>query len=399
MKKLLLILMFLPLLLIAQTPDKVIQEPKTEAQEPKTSAQQTLVQNNTLIAQFAQLAPMGINPYAAVFLTSLCSKMGFHNSFVATNPFFNSWIVVILFGSLFLFTISVGTIFKTNKVTAPIALADNYLSNYAALVINAFIMIAPAFLSTHEMDNKVVYEAGFLSISFKTALILFVSMYFLIVFMCVRFFIDILIYLSPIPFIDSVLEIFKLIATVGFVLISIISPMLTVLISIVMFLVCLIIYRRAIRLADKMKYLVIYPILNLFRSKEKVLTNGQSFSILAFTGKKTNKIKHGKIVRLEKQADKFYLTRKYYFFETKDEITFEDCFIIQNHLNMHIKNASGTKHLILNRSYNSYVNDMAEITNIPINKKAEFKLNLNKGFFGRIKSMFSKKDISELKSV
>lgn len=386
MKKLLLILLLLPLI--------------STAQESSHEIQATLTHNSNLIDQFAQLAPMGINPYVTVFMTSLCAKIGFHNEFVATNPFFNNWIILILFGILFLFTALVGTIFKTNKATAPIALADNYLSNHAALIINGFIMLTPTLISNNPMHNEIVYQAGLLSINFKTILILMASMYFLIVVMSVRFFIDILIFLSPIPLVDSFLEIFKIIISMVFVIISIINPLLSVTISVFMFLIAIIFYRRSIRLINKTKYLILYPILNIFRNEHKIMTNGHSFSILTYVGKNTVKMKRGKIVRLEKQDDKFFLIkRRFLLSNVTEEISFANCFLSQNHLNICLTNETGSLLLILNRSYHNFIDDLAETLNIKINKKAELKLNLNNGYMDKLRNMFNKKDIADLKSV
>lgn len=170
MKRLLFILMVLPFFLQAQTDNIEVKE--------------AISQNTVLVEQFAQLAPMGINPYLTVFLTSVCSKIGFHNDYVATNPFFSSWIVLVLFGLLFLFTALVGTVFKTNKATATIGLVDTYLSNKAALIVNAIVILAPILISNEPIQSEIVYQAGFLSISFKTLLVLGVSMYFLIVALC-----------------------------------------------------------------------------------------------------------------------------------------------------------------------------------------------------------------------
>ncbi|WFO16124.1 hypothetical protein M601_021105 [Cellulophaga baltica 4] len=256
MKKLVLLLLIvlsIPFVLFSQTDASQIQ--------------QTLTQNFSLVDQFSQLAPMAINPYITIFLTSLCSKIGFHNDFVATNPFFNNWFVLILFGALFLFTALVGTVFKTNKATAPIGLADNYLSNHAALIINGFVMLAPTFLSDNPAHDEIVYQASFFSISLKTILVLAVSMYFLVIVMTFRFFIDILIFLSPIPLIDTILEVSKIVLSIVFVLISIISPITSVIFSGIMFIVALFFYRKSIRLVTRIKYLLVYPILNVFRKK------------------------------------------------------------------------------------------------------------------------------------
>ena len=58
-----------------------------------------------------------------------------------------------------------------------------------------------------------------------------------------------------------------------------------------MFIMAIIFYKRSMRLINKTKYLIIYPILNLFRSKEQILTNGKTFSILVYVSKKSTKIK------------------------------------------------------------------------------------------------------------
>ncbi|TPN86913.1 hypothetical protein [Aquimarina algicola] len=386
MKKITLLFLLIPFFLLAQNSTQEIQD--------------TLDQNATLIDQFAQLAPMCINPYLTVFLTSLSAKIGFHNDFVATNPFFNNWFITILFGVLFLFTASVGTVFKTNKATAPIALVDNYLSNHAALLINGFIMLAPTIFSSDSLHEEVVYQAGFLSVSFKTILVLITSMYFLVIVMSVRFFLDILIFFSPFPLIDSALEISKIIVSLIFVFISIISPMLSVIISVLMFIVALIFYRRSVRLIQKTKYLIIYPILNLFRSKEKILTNGESFSILIYTANPTEKIKKGRIVRLEKENEKFYIVKNRFLRSNiKEEIDFSDFTIDQKSLSIKIMSKDENITIILNRSYHKYIEEIAETLGITIETKANEKIPLNTKLMHRLKNMFQKNDITELKAM
>ncbi|WP_234859308.1 hypothetical protein [Aquimarina aquimarini] len=381
---LLLILLVLPFMMLAQ-----------ETNEDAISA---IDQNSTLVSQFAQLAPMGINPYITVFLTSVLSKFGIHNEYVATNPFFDNWFVIVLFGVLFLFTALVGTVVKTNKATATIGLVDDYLSNHAALLINAIIILVPTFLSNDPAHSEIVYQAGFLSVSFKTMLVLVVSMYFLVIVMTVRFFLDILIFLSPIPLVDSFLEIAKMGVTVLFVIISIVSPTVSVVISGIMFLIALLLYRRSVRLVTRTKYLFVYPILNLFRKKEKIITNGDGvLSVLVYTKVKTKKFKKGKIVRLEERDDKIFLVKnRFLMTKVEEEINVENSFLLQNGLSILLTNESGDVALLFNRSYHKYIDDIAEVLGVEIREKETFGEQLNKGVFSKIKNMFSKDDIAEL---
>ena len=386
MKKFLLITILYPLLLQAQTGDLEVSE--------------TISQNSALVDQFAQLAPMGINPYLTVFLTSVCSKSGFHNDYVATNPFFDSWIVLSLFGLLFFFTALVGTVFKTNKATATIGLIDSYLSNKAALIINAIVILTPTIISNDPSHSEIVYQAGFLSISFKTSLILGVSLYFLIIVMAFKFFIDILIFLSPIPFIDAVLEVVKIIIAAAFIIISIISPVTSVIIALLMFFVSLFFYRRSVKLISKTKYLIVYPLLNLFRSKDTKLTDGKKLSILVLTNTKIGKLKKGVIVRLQETDDGIKLIKKRFLLvDISQEIDLSKFYFKQNHLNTIMIDESEDKSLVLNRTYHKYLNELSEKYNIEIRNKRELKLNVKMGFIKKIKRFFKKGDIAELKSV
>jgi hypothetical protein len=386
MKKYLLILFLFPLLLQAQTENLEVQE--------------TISQNSNLVDQFAQLAPMGINPYLTVFLTSVCSKAGFNNDYVATNPFFDSWIVLSLFGLVFFFTALVGTVFKTNKATATIGLIDSYLSNKAALIINTIVILAPTIISNEPSHSEIVYQAGFLSISFKTLLILGISLYFLIIVMTFKFFIDILIFISPIPFIDAVLEIIKIVIAAVFIIISIISPVISVIIALIMFIVALFFYRRSIKLISKTKYLIVYPLLNMFRSKETKLTDGKNLSILVLTNTKIGKLKKGIIVRLEETEDGIKLIKKRFLLDNITQvIDLSDFHFNQNHLDTIMTDEDENTSLVLNRSYHKYLDELSEKYNIEIRSKKELKLNVQMGFIKKIRSFFDKRDLAELKSV
>ena len=369
------------------------------AQDGDGEVQQTLIQNSAFVDQFAQVASLSINPYTSVFLTSLCSKLGFHNDFVSTNPFYDSWVVLIIFGVLFLFTAIIGTVISSNKVTAPVKKADEYLQNKAALIINAVIILLPVFLNDSPEGYAIVYEAGILSVSFKTMLILAVSTYMLFVIMTMRLFIDFLIFLSPIPFVDSALEIFKTALSAILVIISIVSPITSVIITVLMFVVSLLFLNRARRLIAKVEYLVIYPILNLFRSKDTILTDGETFSVLVFTKKKTAKFKKGKILRLEKRDGQCYLVKKRFLLGKKEELlSLEQCTLRQNHFNILLCDDNSIA-LLFNRSYHKYIEELAEQLSVEIAERAEVKINLNKGLIARMKNMFSKNDLASVKSL
>lgn len=376
---LVIVLLILPLLLVAQ----------------ETTATSTIHQNTGFASMLAQLLPMGINPYATVFLTTVFSKFGLENQYVATNPFFDSWIVLLIFGGLFLFTSLVGTVFKTNKATAAIGLADNYLSGHAAIIINVFVILAPTFFTSSE--TTVLQEASFLSVSLKTLAILIVSIYFLVVVSSVRFFIDILIFLSPIPLIDSILEIAKIVVTFFFVLLAAVFPMTSAVIAVIIFLFSLLFYKRSIRLINQTKYLFVYPILSFFkREPEMEETN---FSVPVLIKAKTKKFKKGTIVQLKKDEGKVFLEQERFLAPNKKEaFNVSDCFIQPGQLKSKITNDSGSILILLNTTYYRYIPAIAAILNIPIAGEAFLNIESEAKTLTNLKQLFDGDDHQELKA-
>ena len=379
----LILLVLLPILIVAQNNETAIS---------------AVHANDGLVAQLAQLLPMGINPYATVFLTSVLSKLGIHNEFVATNPFFDSWGILFLFGLLFLFTALVGTVFKTNKATAVVGLADNYLSNHAAILINVIVILTPSFVNSAD-QNELYQQASILSLSLKTVIALIVSVYFLVIVTTVRFFIDILIFLTPIPFVDAILEVVKIVLTVFFIGISVFYPKVSVVLSVVLFLIALTMYKKSLRLVSKTTYLFIYPILNMFRNNEKLLRNNNTFSIKVYTKDKTLKFKKGTIVRLEKQDETFYLVKHKFLISKKEEkVDLRKGSISPGYLSSKIITKEGHAFLLLNRSYRNHLNEIMEELGMEVIAKEDLlSLNIEKGFLSKVKNMFDKKDIEELK--
>jgi len=369
------------------------------ASENDENTQQAISNNNDIINQLAQVAPMSINPYTAVFATAICSKTGFSNSYVATNPFFNNWFILVLFGVLFLYTLIVKPTMASNKLTGVLVTVDNYLENKAAILINAIIILLPTVVGESSADNQVVFHAGFFSITFKALLVLVISTYFLFVVMTIKLFIDFLIFLSPVPLVDSFLQVFKIVLSIGLVVISILSPILSLIIAVSMFLVSFLFLRRALNLVNRVKYLIIYPVLNTFKKKDKILLDKELFSIKVFTKIKiSKKIKNGSILSLEKREDKIFIIKSGFLSKETIEVDLDNCSIYQNHLNSKICNESKTVEFLLNRTYHKYIDEVAEHLGIDIAKRAKIEINLKLGWLARIKEMFSKQDLELIKA-
>lgn len=385
MKTIFFFLFIIPNLIISQG---------VENSDPKD----VLVHNQGIVEQLAQVTSMGVNPYSSVFLTSVASKIGYSNEYVKTHPFYNNWFVVSIFGILFLFTLIIRPSLKLSKSLSILSSVDEQLEDNAILVINGIIIVVPVIISDSPASQTVLVEAGILSINLKTIFVLVLSTYYLIVVTVLRQFITFLIFLSPIPLLDSLFEGAKIVVTFIFVFISIYSPTTSFIIAIVLFIIGLLFYKRAKRLFSKFSYVFRFPIYNLFKNKRKILydKNG-GFSILTLTKMKTKKFNRGKILRLTIENDQVILTNERLFFPNKKEIINDKtCQITANNLNILIEFQDDIK-LVLNRSYHKYLDEINEIIKPEkvIDKRTKF--TKAKGFFSKVKNMFNKQEIKNFK--
>ena len=370
------------------------------SQEEETiSPEEVVAYNSTIVEQLAQMTSLGINPYTSVFLTSISSKFGYSNDYVKTHPFYNNWLVVTLFGFFFLFTLIVRPSLGLSKSLSVIKMADEYLEDNAVLVINGIIVLLPVFINNPEGADRVVIEAGFLSITLKTLFVVIFTTYYLIVVIALRQFIDFLVFLSPIPILDSVLVIGKITMTTIMVFISIYSPMTSFIIALFFFLIGIFMFRRAKRFGNKVTYIFQYPIFNIFKGKSKILYNKENkFSVLLLTKGKTNKFKQGEILRLEKDGGEFKLIKERLLFSNKYEvIDFKNCTLTPTNLDILIT-TKDDMNFTFNRSYHKYLEDITDLLESENVIDERTKFTRAKGLFAKAKNMFGKGDIKKFKT-
>lgn len=339
---------------------------------------------------------MSINPYASVFLTSVCSKAGFHNDYVATHPFYNNWVVIILFGVLFLFTLIVKPVMATNKLTGILVATDNYLEGKAAILINIIVMVLPMVLGTNvEPPEMAIQMAGMLSFGIKTVLVLILSTYVLFVVMTIRLFIDFLIYLSPLPMVDTVVQVLKVVVSGGLVVLSIVSPMLSVLVLGMMFLVSLVFYRRARRLINRLTYLLVDPVLSLFKKSTNTLDEN-GLKVYCKTG--TSTFRKGSLVRLMQQDGKPELRQSRFLFSNKTEpMTDEPLFEHQKALFTELKNESESFIVLINRTKRQHVDTISQWMKIERQDEPSNEKQSSGSWCQRFKGLFQKSDLEDLK--
>lgn len=376
------------------------------SQEANLELDRTLQDNSFIMEHLGQLAPMAINPYLTLFITSVLSKMGIHNDLVATNPLFGNYYVIIISFLLLLIT-SLPKFFS--KLAAPIAITADYLNNKASVFITILIIALPSLINKQVVEDPIVYKAGFLSISLSTLTLMAVSTYYLIVVMSVRLFLEILIFLTPVPFLDAVFEICKWVFTFTLVLLGVFFPKFSLIITVVSFIVSLFFFSRAKRYITLIKCLVMTPVLKMItfqypdmvdkslpNSIEKDLGDSLVLAIPAITKIKLGSLKKGVKVWLTKSDQGILLTQKRMFLpditESLDGLNLE---IINNNIDIDIVSQDKTVSLVMSKFYRSLVPDISNLLRAKL-KDNNFMASLKRFNWG---FSASKEDKQEMKGI
>ena len=202
------------------------------------------------------LGPIALSPFFALTCLSGASLLaeagvlpeGLLNNFMmSSNSPLNNESVFIGLLCLTLLTAAP----KLTKVSKPVAQAADLLECYSGIVA----AVAVQFLAgidggaTASPEVAMVYNAGIISVSYSTLLMVF-SIINIFVVNTVKFFFEIMIWISPIPFVDAIFESLNKAFVAFLVTLYLFSPFLATVFSMLLFLVALLMfawtYRRVV---------------------------------------------------------------------------------------------------------------------------------------------------------
>lgn len=336
------------------------------AQDDVKNAEQIVLANHHFTEIIAQLFPISLSPYLTLFVTCLFTKINLSTSFMDTHPFFNSWFVMLLSLTFFLITL-IPKFFS--KLAAPITLTANFLDNKASIIIVLIITILPDLMASETAETTaVLIKAGFLGdilLPFRVFIIAAVSVIYIVVVMTVRLFLEILIMLSPVPLIDTIFEVAKIVFTIGFIILGIISPNTAFAISIITFLISLVLYRKATRTITKIKFLIINPVLYFILRKKGHLLSDRlpyaikqkfdeiSLAIPVFNLRTLGDIRKNQSIWLVKSKDQLILARTAFLQGVKThQIPAHTTLKLNNNLmNLRLASSDDQLRLLISKSY------------------------------------------------
>ena len=328
--------------------------------------------NQHITEMLGQLSPMAISPFFTLFITCLFTKLSFSNDFIATHPIYDNWFVLL--GSFMLFMITLlPKLFS--KLAGPIPIMANYLENKAGMLISVLIVLLPIFAPA---SDKVAsyFAAGFFT-DYATLYILFLSVVtlgYLMVIMSVRLFLEILIFLSPIPFVDTVFEFLKLGLTAAMVLLGIFFPTVAFIFSSFIFLISLAVYRKSRSTIRRIRYLLLQPVFDTLFSKPISAVDTSlpaavahryadiRLAIPVFTNRKSGRIPKNREAWLIKAQQGVFLVRtaglnrlQSFRIESSCDLNLHDHFAY-----LVITHPDNSLHLSVNKSYRKLKEQLAE---------------------------------------
>lgn len=221
---------------------------------------QRLVEKYGITEALGPLAPVAMSPFFGLTClsgTSILSDWGVlpENDFLKGNDVLNNWLVFLLFGALTVAT-SLPRLVSVSKVFAE---AMDRVETYAGIVSYAVILMAAA-QNQPDQGQAVVYSAGFISIT-QSGLLAIAATVNIFVISSVRLFFELLVLISPIPTLDAIFECTNKGVAGIIACIYAFNPWLAFVLNIVIFLICLVIFKWINRRLKYLKATLLEPIL------------------------------------------------------------------------------------------------------------------------------------------
>ena len=260
------------------------------------------------------LAAVSISPYFGITLLSGASMLGEHN-LIPTNSFLqnNSVLGNPLVFIVFLLLSGLTSIPKLTTPTKALAESADVLERYAGVIVYATV-IAASNLSGPAEQVAVVYQAGIFSFTAQTILILAAACN-IVVINTVKFFFELLVLISPIPFLDAIFEAANKTLCGVLIAIYLFNPFLAFVINLILFLLCFLIYKWVYRRVRYLKCILLEPIiikvlkiknpLRRHQSKYESLSHSGKALAKVFPLKKIDNIKKKQLCILFNNGDKF----------------------------------------------------------------------------------------------
>jgi hypothetical protein len=211
----------------------------------------------------APLAPVALSPFFGIACLSGTSMLCSHgilpkNDFLMGNKALNNGMVFVVFLALAVAT----SLPKMTAVSKGFAQAADQLETYAGIISYIAIFYLAGSGSdagTTASTQQVVYTAGIFSFT-KGTLLMIASAVNIIVINTVKYFFEMLVWISPIPALDAIFEAANKAFAAALMAVYAFSPYLALMLNIILFLICLVIFNWARRNMKYYRAILVAPV-------------------------------------------------------------------------------------------------------------------------------------------
>jgi len=213
------------------------------------------------------LAPIALSPFFGLTcLSGICllTNRGIlpENTFISEQEMLNSEISFFVLLMLTLIT----SIPKFSKVSKSFAQLTDHLEAYAGIVAYTAILVATHINQPSPEEITVVYTAGIFSLS-ADSLVILLTVINIIVIHTVKFFFELLAFISPVPAVDAAFEVLNKTTVTALMFIYSLSPAVAFALNILIFLCALILFRWARTWIKYFREIVLLPTIRLLIGK------------------------------------------------------------------------------------------------------------------------------------
>ena len=252
----------LPLDLDSHLKDNFSGDPLPAGDMARVAALEGLSQSASVAEWLGPMAPIALSPFFGIACLAALSQYGADwvpgNTFLSSNAILNDPVVLWIFVALTLLT----SLPRLTKVSKPMAQAIDQVETYAAIIT---ILIVRWYAGSIESSPEVamaefqVVNMGFFSFT-SDALLSVAAIINILVINSVKFFCEVMVWLTPFPFVDALLEAGNKSVCAGLIAIYAYSPMIATILNLILFAVCLVMFRWTQRRVTWLRSVLVDPI-------------------------------------------------------------------------------------------------------------------------------------------
>ncbi|MDG1808731.1 MAG: hypothetical protein P8I27_12615 [Pirellulaceae bacterium] len=193
------------------------------------------------IEWLAPLAPVALSPFFGITLLSGLACYG--PDWLPDNVLLSSQSPLAnptLFWTFLMLTV-LTSVPRFSKVSKPIAQFTDFLETYSAIIVLVGLKLITNLAPAVETESSVMVNAGLFSMSYDVLIAIAMAVN-VIVINAVKFFFELLVWVTPVPALDACFEIANKSICVGLMAIYVFSPLTAMILNIVIFLACLFIF-------------------------------------------------------------------------------------------------------------------------------------------------------------